>query len=122
DNNQGRTTGQIVADTEALADDLRNNFGYKKICVVNQPPNTSGTFTTEAGQTATGFAAGIAAINAGLLASSHFDSQIDAHALMCGVDTTKWKANYSGDGIHPNATGYADLTTALLTILTSWGF
>lgn len=39
-----------------------------------------------------------------------------------GVNTGKWKANYTGDGVHPNGTGNAGIASALsLTAFTDLG-
>jgi len=81
---------------------LWNGKRYIKATI---PPRSTGTFATEAGQTAadaTNIATMNTSIRGGLGVSA---GVIELRNVVQGTDTNKWAANYSLDGLHYSNTG-----------------
>jgi lysophospholipase L1-like esterase len=116
----GRSDAQVIADNEALADELRT-VGIQKVAVMGYGPRSTGTAGAQT--PSVGWAAHRDAVNAGLSASAHFDAYIDVNTpLRDPASTDKWATTYFADGIHPNAAGHAVVATALKSVMTAWGF
>ena len=123
--NLGRTKEQILADLIAIVVALKMR-GIQKVAVANLIPKTTGTYTTTAGQVAApGYTECRAFVDAGLRAAPQVDIVLDAStACSDSVDPTKFPANATSDGVHPNGgtPAYAALVTATKAVLTAWGF
>lgn len=93
--------------------------GFTRIVQVLPPPNTTGTFADEAGQTADTVTQGVNAQVIALVGEPDGpDAIIDTYTPCQGTNTQKWAAGYTGDGVHPNATGRA----AILAYLASQNY
>ncbi len=99
----------------------RQTYTYDKIARIGLFPRTSGTFATEAGQTALRPYPDVMADLLGVdLAAYGLADYNLAFTTVRGTDQAKWAANRTYDGTHPTATGITDLTTDYQPALSSW--
>lgn len=115
-----RTAVQLRADLDAIGTELLARGITAYVCTV--PPRTTGTFTSEAGQTLPAWEAERLAFNAALRASpTPYAGVCDLDLQVRGTDIGKWKATggvaRTDDGVHPNAQGKIDGAAAVTALL-----